>query len=118
MNCPVMGGVAREEQALAPFGAHQLLGICGIGVLIEIEDRDVRAFARKVHRDCTTDAAVTAADQRDLVPELAAATIVVADRERLGDHFILAARLMLLFLGGLQRPGSVGRDRHRHTPPD
>ena len=54
-------------------------------VFVEVDDRDVGAFAREQHRDGAADAGVAAGDQRDLALELAAAFVVrrfEARRER------------------------------------
>ena len=52
--------------ALAAFLLDDLLGLGGVVMLAQIEDRDVGAFAGEQRGDRAADAAVGAGDQRDL----------------------------------------------------
>lgn len=57
----LVADVAGEQQALAAaLALHERLGLLGVVVLVEVEDGDVGALARKVHRDGAADARVAA----------------------------------------------------------
>ena len=68
--------VALDQEAPASFGLDVLRRLFGIAVLGEIDDCDVRAFAREEDRDAAPDAGIATGDDRDVAFELAAAAIV------------------------------------------
>src|SRR5690606_15422589 len=67
-------------------------------VLLQVEDRDVGALLGEVHGHRAADAAVAAADDRDLAVQLAARPVVLALVARLGRHLPLVAGLLVLLL--------------------
>ena len=95
----LVGDIAGDQQAAALVLLHQRFGLFGISVLIEIQDRHVRAFLGKGDRHGATDPAVATGDQGHLALQLAAAAlgIVLCPGTRL--ELILHARLLLLVLG-------------------
>src|ERR1044071_9311235 len=87
--------VAGDEETAAAFVAFDdALRFFRVDLLdVEVDDRDVRAFAREQHRDRAADAGVAAGDDRDFALELAASLIL--------RRAILRARLQLRFDAGL-----------------
>ena len=77
---------------------HKLTRFVRVLVLVQINDRDLGAFARHRNRDRASDATVAAGDDRDLAFQFADAGIFRAVIGP-GRHLPLAAGLMLLFLG-------------------
>src|SRR4051794_26172499 len=65
----LVADVAGYRDRAAAFAFDDLLGLRGIVMLAQIEDRDVSAFASVERRDSSADAAVGAGDQRDLALE-------------------------------------------------
>ena len=61
--------VAGNEDRAAAFGFDDLLGLFGVVMLAQIEDRDVGAFASVERGDGAADPAVGAGDDRDLALE-------------------------------------------------
>src|SRR5690606_32663923 len=72
--------------------------------LADMDDGDVRSFAREQHRDGPADAAVAAGDERHLVLELSGAEIEGGVVERRGVELVLVAGLGLV----LRREGRLG----------
>src|SRR5581483_1244331 len=89
----LVGDVAGDQHAAAALGLDQTLGLLRVLVLVQIDDRHMRALAREVHGDRATDAAVAAGDQRDFIFELTAAAVIGPDENRPRLHIALASRL-------------------------
>ena len=71
----LVADVAGNGDRLAPFLLDDLLGLGGVVMLAQIDDGDVRAFAREQRGDRAADAAVAAGDQRHLALQPAGARI-------------------------------------------
>ena len=69
------------------------LGLLGVLVLVEIDDRDIGAFARKEHGDGAADAGVAAGDQRHHVLELVRALVAGRLEHRRLIQILLGAGL-------------------------
>ena len=61
-----VGDVARQQEAARALGLDRLARRLGVVVLVEIDDRDVGAFARVQDGDGAADAGIAAGDERDL----------------------------------------------------
>ena len=99
----LVADVAGDREAAPPLFLDQLPGRAGVGVLVEIDDRDLGALLGEADRDRPADPAVAAGDQGDLAGELAGAPIVAHLGARLGRHLRAQAGLALLLLGGMVR---------------
>jgi hypothetical protein len=60
--------VAGNQHALAAFLLDPALGLLGVLVRAEVDDRDVGAFAREQHRHRAADAGVAAGDRAPPCP--------------------------------------------------
>ena len=101
-----------DGQAAAPLLLDEALRLSRIVSLVEVDDRNIRAFAREQDRDGAADAAVAAGDQRDLALQPSAARIArLVSWTR--THFGLTARLLVL---GLRRK-CLGVGTHRCSVP-
>ena len=85
--------VAGDQQAAPAFGLDAALGLRGVLVLVEVDDRDVGALAREQHRHRAADAGVAAGDERRHALELAAALVVGRQEARLELQVGLVAGL-------------------------
>ena len=63
-----IGDVAGDQDAAAPFLLDRALGFLGVLVLVEIDDRDIGAFAREQHRHRAADAGIAAGDDAPPCP--------------------------------------------------
>src|SRR5690606_6154259 len=89
------------EQRPAALGLDVALHLLGVGVLLQVDDRDVGALLGEVQRHGASDAAIAAGDQRHLALELAGGLVVGPLVPGLGDHLVLAPGLPVLLLGRL-----------------
>ena len=89
--------VARDRYAAASFGLDSLLRQLCVPAFVQVEDRDIRALARKQHGDCTADAGIAAGDQRDLAFELLRPEVerCIVERRRLDLRFMAGFGVML-----------------------
>lgn len=85
--------VAGDRDGAPPFGLDRFDGGPRVlGLLGEVHDRDVGAFAREQDGDGAADAGIPAGDQRDVVLQLAGAAVVRRRELRPRLHRVLAAR--------------------------
>ena len=84
-----VGNVARYQDTILPFRLDGLLGLLRIIMLVEIDDRDVSAFARIEHGDRPADAAIAAGDEGDLALELLGPLVAGSLIHGSGPHFAL-----------------------------
>jgi hypothetical protein len=101
----LVADVAWQGQAAAALGLDQLDRLVGVGGLLgQVPDGHVGAFAGEQHRHRPADAAVPTGDQGDLAGQLAAALVLGPGGVRLGGHLLLdpglclALRRLQLFL--------------------
>ncbi len=85
--------IARDCDAASTLGLDRAAGLFGIGMLTQIDDRHVRALARKEHGNCASNTRVPAGDQANHAVELAAAHVGRRLVVRLRGHRMLVARL-------------------------
>src|SRR3954451_2673993 len=60
----LFGDIARRNHSVPTGLAYDPRGLLGIGVLVQVGDEDVGTLTREGQRHRTTDAAVTAGDER------------------------------------------------------
>ena len=110
--------VAAQQQAALAFRFDIAFGVVRVLVFVQIDDGDVRAFARIQHRDRAADAGIAAGDQGHHACQLAAAGVVGCQKLGLELHLRLQPwlfqvlrghRARILMFGGLHRSLAFAR---------
>jgi len=68
--------VPRHRNTTSPFGLDRAFGLLGVGVLVQIRDCHVRAFAGVEYRDRTADTGIAPCNQRHHVAQFVGAVVV------------------------------------------
>src|SRR5690606_21739327 len=91
--------VACDEERVPAFRLHLSSRTLRVIVLVEVDDGDVGALLREVHRDCAANTAVSATDQGYLAAQLAGRPVRFALVTRRRFEFTFDTRLPVLMLG-------------------
>ena len=92
--------ITRNHETATALTFNHALGLLGIHVLVQIDNRDIGALFRIGNRHCTANSAIAAGDERHFITKFSASGLLGSFAFRLRRHRCFEPRLTRLVLGG------------------